>query len=425
MACASTQSTIIAVEPMRFPKSFLFRSETEVLPPGAAGSGVTSIPKSIASQQKINAHYEGEEAAGAKRTKPQATHALIRTRLQLEQAKEDLLNARSKKSGKPGSPRNAVAAPADAMTEALHDAPTDVNLAAKPANPRELKKKVKALQKEVERAYISGALGMTEQQVREKRKQQWKSASLEGFHTMIGSRSLAIATGIGAAESASWANKIAIHQGGGYLPQSIFSGWLRLVTQVPQILIGAGNPKLAPNLAASGDFRKANKALQAAMSALDTVQGELRNAVDAARIEPDAGTLAQLTDCATRNTAAIESLRKAAQGLKNQWILLEKECRGKKGSAAVSAAAGLMSVGASAIDPSGTAMFIAHKLLYLAGFFLQAPASAFDYMDGSVDFPQRKSALEIDLKLLVKAESRHKPLEELDDDDMDTTIATK
>ena len=346
-------------------------------------------------QQKIAAFFNRLEDAGNKRGDPTKMRNFILKRQQLDQTKREL-------------------------ADALEANPKDKALI------KRLQEEVKSQKAEVQTSYIEGPQGMSLAQLKEKRREQWKAASIEGLHTMFGARLFSAASGIGGVELSSVGSKAALHQGLGYGPQSLASGLFRIVTEVPQIRMNkGGKPKLPSNLAATSNFKQNCREMKTARSTLQTATQSLRSAYDAAARDASDANLETLTRELENLMQAVRHLAKFDSMYENLCIQLEREFRGKKASAVVSVLAGVMSGGALAIDQSGVAAIVGHKLLCLGGLLLQGPMSPFDYMDGNVDYPQKMSAKKIDLSLLIKPESRNKEVDALDDDDFDTAIAAK
>lgn len=346
-------------------------------------------------RQKIATFFQRLEAADNKRNDPAKTINFILQREKLDRLKRELADAR--------------------RTNSRDD-----------ARIKALKEEVKRQKAEVQAAYVEGPQGLSAAELKEKRREQWKAASIEGLHTMLGARVLSAASGISGPEIASAGAKVAAHQGLGYGPQSVFSGLLRIVTEVPQIRINkGGKPKMPANLAATSNFKDNRKGMEAASAGLQAARESLHRAYDAAAEDPSDVNLEALKDQLRKLAEASGHLAGFDRIYDNLCILLEKEFRGKKASAVVSVVAGMASAGALAIDQTGIASVVGHKLLCLAGLLLQGPASPFDFMDGNVDYPQKMSAKMIDLSLLIKPESRHKSLDALQDEDIDTAIAAK
>lgn len=357
---------------------------------GAAQSGARKLERQ---RRKLADYFSRLERADGRQSNPASTRAFIQARMDLDDKRQQLETARA---------------------SAQRD----------PLQVKALKNEKKQLKAEVQKLYIEGPQGLSAEAMRMKRKQQWKAASIEGLHTMFGARIFSALGGIAGAEAAGMADKAAIRQGLGYGPQSMLSGMFRIVTEVPQIRLNrGGKPKMPPNLAADSNFKHNRKAMAAALTALNGAALGLRTAMADARGSPLPDKLHVVEERLDAIARAVAELVKFEKSYDNLCILLERECRGKKFSAGVSVVAGMMSMGASAVDPSGTAALVGHKLLCLGGFLLQAPLSAFDYMDGNVDFPQKISAKKIDLASLVKPESRSKKPEELGDDDIDVRAA--
>ena len=346
-------------------------------------------------QQKIAAFFNRLEEADNKRGDPAKMRNFILKRQQLDHTKH-------------------------ALTKALEANPKNKMLIGW------LQEKVKRQKTEVQKSYIEGPQGMSVAQLKEKRREQWKAASIEGLHTMFGARLFSAASGIVGAELSSAGSKVAFHQSLGYGTQSLASGLFRIMTEVPQIRMNkGGKPKLPSNLAATSNFKQNRREMEAARAALQTAAQSLRSAYDAAASNASDANLEALTRELEKLTQAVRHLAKFDSMYESLCIQLEREFRGKKASAVVSVLAGVMSGGTLAIDQSGTAAIVGHKLLCLGGLLLQGPASPFDYMDGNVDYPQKMSAKKIDLSLLIKPESRHKAVDALEDDDFDTAIAAK
>ena len=346
-------------------------------------------------QEKIAAFFNRLESANNKRGDPAKMRRYLLKRHQWEQTKREL-------------------------TEALKANPKDK------ARIKRLQEEVKSQKAEVKTGYVEGPQGMSIDQLKKKRREQWKAASIEGLHTMFGARVLSAASGIGGAELGSVGSKVALHEGLGYGPQSLTSGLFRIVTEVPQIRMNkGGKPKLPSNLAATSNFKQNRREMAAARATLQTATQSLRSAYDAASSDASDVNLATLMRELQNLMQAVRKLAKFDNMYENLCIQLEREFRGKKASAVVSVLAGIMSGGAMAVEPSGTAATVGHTLLCLGGLLLQGLASPFDYMDGNVDYPQKMSAKKIDLSLLLKPESRHKAVDALEDDDFDTTIAAK
>jgi hypothetical protein len=333
-----------------------------------------------------------------KRSDPTATRVYIQTRLKLDEKKSELLKAK------------------------LAETQDKARIGA-------LEKQVKLLQEQQQKLYAIGPQGLSEEILKEKRKEQRKPAWVEGVHTLLGARLPASASGIAGAEITDPGGKTAIHQSLGYATESILSGLMRIVTEVPQVRMNkGGKPKLPSNLAATSNFKQNNQARKAA-----------RENVEAARIAVAAAIPTIPEDGTSPQRENLEALERALKNLqdalqsggqladigKNLWILLEREFRGKKASAVVSVIAGLASTGAFAVEQTGAGAIAAHKILCLLGSLLQLPASYFDYFDGNIDFPQKISSKKIDLALLLKPEALGKNWEDLQDEDIDTTIATK
>lgn len=346
-------------------------------------------------RQKIAAFFNRLEAADNKRGNPEKMRSFILKRRQLDQTKRELDDARQ------ANPKD------NARIKRLQD-------------------EVKRQKAEVRTGYIEGPQGMTAAQLKEKRKEQWKAASIEGLHTMFGARVLSAASGIGGAELAGMADKVALHQGLGYGTQSGLSGLLRIVTEVPQIRMNkGGKPKMPSSLAATSNFKQNRREMEAAMAGLQEAKESLRRAYEAAVSNASDANLETLKGALCNLVKAVGNLGKFDSMYKNLCIQLEREFRGKKASAVVSVLAGMASTAALAVEPSGATAVAGHTILCLAGLLLQGPVSPFDFMDGNVDYPQKVSAEKIDLSLLIKPESRHKELDALDDDDFDTAIAAK
>lgn len=347
------------------------------------------------SRRKIATFFQRLEAADNKRSDPAKTIHFILQRERLDRLKRELADARR------ANPRD------DARVKAL-------------------KKEEKRQKAEVQAAYVEGPQGLSAAGLKMKRREQWKAASIEGLHTLLGARILSAASGIAGPEIAGAGAKVAAHQSLGYGPQSVFSGLLRIVTEVPQIRMNkGGKPKMPSNLAATSNFKENRRAMKAASAGLRAARESLRHAYEAASRDSSDANLEALQGRLRNLAEASGQLAGFDRMYDNLCTQLEKECRGKKASAVVSVVAGMASAGALAIDQTGIASVVGHKLLCLIGVVLQGPASPFDFMDGNVDYPQKMAAKKIDLALLVKAESRGKPFEALDNEDIDTSIAAK
>lgn len=361
----------------------------------ASKTGDHDCRKQEKKRQKITVFFRQLEEADNKRGDPAKMRGFILKRQQLDQTKRELNEARR-----------------------MH--PEDN------ARIKRLQDEVKRQKAQVQTEYIEGPQGMSAVQLKKKRSHQWKAAAIEGLHTMFGSRLVSAASGIGGAEISGAGKKAAIHQGLGYGPQSLFSGLLRIVTEVPQIRLNkGGKPAMPPNLAATSNFKQNRKEMKAARAALETAALSLRRAYEAAASDASEANLERLMSELQNLMQAVGKLGKFDSMYENLCIQLEREFRGKKASAVVSVLASVMSGAALAIEPSGVASVVGHKLLCLGGLLLQGPASPFDFMDGNVDYPQKVSAKKIDPSLLIKPESRHKAVDALEEDDFDTAIAAK
>lgn len=343
---------------------------------------------------KISMFFQGLDGADQKRANPEVTRAFIYARLKLDEKKETL--------------------------RAMQDAG-----AGEREDVRQLKAEIKQLKVDVQRFYVEGPQGLTAAAIKAKRKEQWKAAMIEFFHTEIGARTLAGLAGSTGVEVSGAVEKAVLRQSLGYGPQALLSGFLRIVTEVPQIRMNkGGKPKMPANLAASANFNISTKEMKAAMTRVQESGVALSLAYEVSSGDRSAAALVALKLRQEEFQQALAGLLNCRNVHENLLILLERECRGKKGSAVVSLLAILMSLGAYAVDQTGAGAIAAHKILCFGGFFLQALVSPFDFMDGTVDFPQKISAKRIDLASLIKAESRHKSLDEIGDADIETGIAS-
>lgn len=344
---------------------------------------------------KINAHVKALEAALDKQSNVAATRKFIAT-------------------------RNAVDEKRDELKEARTSTPDDKK------RIKELKKEKDKLKEQSRKLYTQGPLGFTDREVATKRRQQYVPASMEGLHTAFGARVFTAMIGIGGAELTTVGGKTALHQSLGYTTQSLTSGLFRIVTEIPQVRSNeAGKLVLPSNMATKATFKQSYKGLEKARDALRTVQADLQSAVDAVQKAPTRDNLDRLATQQERIAHTIATMCEFEGVYDNLCVALEKECRGKKASAVVSVVAGAASGSAFAVEPTGAAAVAGHKLLCLAGLLLQMPMSAWDFMDGTVDYPLKASADKIDTNLLIKEKSRGKPLDELDDDEFDTSMASK
>lgn len=382
---------------MHFPQVF-FRTHRASPPSGSPAATEADQGDGARRRRKIADFFERLEQADGKRADPAATRVYIQTRLKLQEKKVELRQARTA------------------------DTTDRVRI-------RQLEKEVQLLKSDQQKLYVAGPQGLSAAELEPKRKEQRKAAWIEGMHTLFGARLLTSAAGIAGVEVAGAGKKTAIHQALGYGPQSMFSGLLRIVTELPQMRMNkGGKPKMPPNLAITSDFKRNNEALQAARTnvkaARDSVAAAIQTVLEGAA-EPEREAREALARELEAFWRAVDSGNQYAGIDENLWILLEREFRGKKASAIVAVLAGLASTGAYAVDPTGAGAVAAHKLLCLLGSMLQLPASVPDYLDGNVDFPQKISAKKIDLSLLLKPGRSHKDLKDIEDDDIDTTIAVK
>jgi len=346
-------------------------------------------------RRKLADYFARLEYADRKQSDPSSTRAFILTRMALDDKRRQLDAARA--AGRKDAQR-----------------------------VKTLKNEIRQIKTEVQRLYVEGPQGLSADEMRAKRKQQWKAASIEGLHTMFGARIFTALGGIGAAEVAGMAGKAAIHHGLGYGPQALFSALFRIVTEIPQIRLNrGGRPRMPPNLAVGSNFKRNRKAMLAALTVLNGAAEALRATVARARDDMSPDNLHAVEKCLGDSALALAELAQCRQSYDNLCLLLERECPGKKFSAGVSVLAGILSLGANVIEPTGAAAAAGHKLLCLGGFLLQAPLSAFDYMDGSIDYPQKISAKKIDLASLVKPEHRHKDPLDLEDADIDVAVAVQ
>jgi hypothetical protein len=347
-------------------------------------------------QQKINDFFDKLEQADARRTAPDVSLACYHVINELQKNEKQLRDARR-----------------------VGDRPLE----------RQLKQKQQLLTEQLSKLIPQGLHGLSNDENDRlwRRRQQWKAAAIEGFHTWS-ARLCASASGIAGAEVDGAGKKAAVHQSLGYLPQAILSSLLRIVTETLQVRANkAGRPKMAPNLAIDSGFKTNNKQLREArkrlLVAADALAESMRNIVDEGSASDElrqalAGEIEAMQQ-------AIASGKPYARMDENLRIRLKQDFKSKELSAIVSVVSGLASFAALGVEQSGAGTIAAHKLLCLLGTLLQMPASFFDYLDGNVDFPEERSAQKLDLALLLKSESRHKKPEEVESEDIDTEIALK
>lgn len=344
---------------------------------------------------KILTHLQKLEQAQQKRSNIKATRDFIATRHATDEKRRELLAART-------------------------DTPGDKKRIA------EIKREKDALKEQARELYIRGPLNLSEEEMAEKRWQQYVPAGMEGLHTAFGARIFSAATGIGGPDIPSAAGKIALSQGLGYTPQSLFSGLGRILTEGWQTRAGkGGKPVMAPNLAPGCNFRQGYKGLEAARDTLLSAQSDLSAALERSRLEPSETNTNELERCQQGVALAIAAMCEFEGVYEKLCISLQKECRGKKASAVVSVIAGMASGSAFAVEPTGVAAVAGHKLLCLTGLLLQMPMSAWDYMDGTIDYPLKVSADRIDIDSLIRKEARHKPHDQLEDGDFDSSVASR
>lgn len=366
-------------------------SKANMAVPSAAKPAEKPVKRDI----KISDHFVQLEAATGKLSHLGSTRAFVEKRLALDEKRDALAAAR------------------------LHTPEQKQHI-------REIKREKDQLKEETRQLYTRGPMGLSDEVLKKKRRQQYVPASFEGLHTALGARLFTAMSGIGALEIGSAGGKTALRQGLGNVTQSGASSILRIATEIAQIRANkAGKPRLPENLTPRGNFKQSSKAMEQARKTLLSAQENLQAALHAVKAENTPENIKKLQCRQDEVADAIAALVEFEGVYDNLCVMLEKEFRGKKASAAVSVLSGLMSGGAYALEPTGAAALAGHKLLCLGGLLLQLPMSAMDYMDGTVDYPQKVGADRIDLKLLLKEKARYKSLTELDDEDFDATIAAR
>lgn len=317
---------------------------------------VRTAPPSLERHQKINEFFEKLEKADARRTDKEISLSCYHLIHELQKNERQLREA---------------------------------SRAGDHARKKELKHKQKLLAEQLAELTPQGlhGLGNDSNERLWRRRQQWKAAAIEGFHTWS-ARVCASASGVVGAEVSGAGNKAAVHQSLGYLPQAILSGLLRIVTETLQVRVNkAGKPKMAPNLAITSDFKTNNLQLQQARQRLLEAARALEQTIS--QIPGGAPVTdeqrQQVAQALEKMMQAVDSVSSHADMDENLWIRLKQDFKSKEFSAIVSVITGAASFAALGVDQSGAATIAAHKLLCLLGTLLQMPASFFDYMQGSVD----------------------------------------
>jgi len=271
---------------------------------------------------------------------------------------------------------------------------------------------------EAQKKYIEGVLG--HKPGLEKEKSGWRKAAwVEGLHTVTG-RVLSLAGGVGGMRMHTPLGKTLFHQGPGYAVQAPIAGWGRIASEIWQVQLNdGGKPKLPPTVQNAPGLKEVRKEFKDIKAQLRTKNAELRSAI----------ANASATNALDEDRAALKALRDETKQEKNKideankkytyrFAAFKRQYFGKRGSGGVSVIAG------SVAAPLYPTVPVAGIAVQAATVPLQMGAGYVDYMKDK-SYTLRTATKKVDISSLLKEESRNKPLDQIEESDIDVTTASK